>query len=256
MKRWVIVGFGVIVGLSVAQVTQITWLLPRGDASNSGFVTLPLQPPLAVLWSFIPPEPARVNRFPLVHDGERAFLVTPSSLYALSLVDGQLHEEWKTTNLPYGLTTPPVLAEGQVFVGTSQGEVLAFNAQTGAPAGSIALQRTTISALGAYEGFLVIGTSDGFVHCAPLSNLTDLHSLRLGAPVTTNFAFIPQKGGAIVCVGTASRLFFVNLTTEGGKVTLREIARPLPPAGGSLTDPVYDPTTGTVYLGAGEALAR
>ena len=256
MKRWVIVGFGVIVGLSVAQVTQITWLLPRGDASNSGFVTLPLQPPLAVLWSFIPPEPARVNRFPLVHDGEQAFLVTPSSLYALSLVDGQLHEEWKTTNLPYGLTTPPVLAEGQVFVGTSQGEVLAFNAQTGAPAGSIALQRTTINALGAYEGFLFIGTSDGFVHCAPLSNLTDLHSLRLGAPVTTNFAFIPQKGGAIVCVGTASRLFFVNLTTEGGKVTLREIARPLPPAGGSLTDPVYDPTTGTVYLGAGEALAR
>ena len=60
----------------------------------------------------------------------------------------------------------------------------------------------------------------------------------------------------MICVGTASRLFFLRLTKEGERVRLRELARPLPPAGGSLTDPVYDPATRTVYVGAGETLAR
>lgn len=257
MKRWGLFAFVIVTGMSLGQVAEIPWRLPRGDATNRGFVALPLSPPLAVFWSFVPPQPARVNRFPIVHDGQRAFLVTPNSLYALSLVDGQLNENWKTTNLPYVLTTAPVLADGRVYVGTSRGEVLAFDAETGAPAGTISLQQTTISALGTYDGYLFIGTSDGFVHCAPLGNLMESHSVRLGAPVTTNFAFIAQKEMTIVCVGTASRLFFLSLTMQGGRLTLRELSRPLPPAGGLLTDPVYDPTwTHTVYIGAGEFLAR
>jgi len=256
MKRWAIVGLGVIVGLSVASVAQITWQLPRGEATNSGFASLPLRPPLAVLWTFIPSEPARLNRFPLTHDGERAFLVTANNLYALSLVDGQPRENWRATNLPYLLTTPPILAGGRVFVGTSQGEVLAFDPETGAPLEGIALQQTAINALGTYGDYLFVGTSDGFVHWAPLSHLTDLQSLRLSSPIATNFAFIPFKDEAVICVGTASRLFFLRLTKEGERVRLRELARPLPPAGGSLTDPVYDPATRTVYVGAGETLAR
>lgn len=258
MKKWS-VGVGSVAVLAVGWLmaqSAVLWQLPRGDAHNSGFASLPIQPPLATLWSFIPLQPARVNRFSLVHDGQHAFLVTPNSLYALSLADGQINESWKTTELPHVFTTPPVVADGRVYIGTSRGEVLSFDVETGAPGPSIALKQVSINALGAHGGYLFLGTSDGFVHYAPLSNLTELRSARLGYGVTTNFAFADHKDRTVVVVGTTSRLFFLNFSDQPGAPTLRELARPLPPAGGPLTDPVYDPKTDTVYVGAGSSLAR
>lgn len=262
---------GVMLAASVllAQPSDILWQLPRGDERNSGFAPLGLRTPLSLFWYFLPLEPTRSNRFTITHDGQQIYLVTANTLICLDAFSGR-SKGWKTENLPYVFTTPPIVAEVQeqdgqrkrrLFVGTTQGEVLAFDPVTGAEVGRISFEQN-INSLGAYQGTLFIGTSDGYLHFIPLREREgklseEVRSVRLGYATTTAFAFGERKGGAFLCVGTSSqRLFFLQLQWGRDGLTLREYARPLLPAGSSLTDPVYDPQTDSVFVGASNFLIR
>ncbi len=260
MKRarvW-LVGTVLLAGLVTAQPSVISWTLPRGDERNSGVVALPLRPPLSLLWHFVPPQVRQHNRFAITHDGERAYLVTSNDLICLNLLDGRRYEEWKTENLPLIFTTPPVLASGLIFVGTSQGDVYAFNPVTGAHERTLSWERVSINALTAADQWLFIGTSDGFVHAVPLQGAAETPlRVALGYPVTTNFAVGRWKGGTFLCIGGGlQRLFFISLTEKGGQLQMRDYARTLLPAGTSLTDPVFDSQTETVLIGVGDHLVR
>ncbi len=271
MKRRICWVAGVVLaaGVLLAQPSDILWQLPRGDERNSGFAPLALRAPLSLFWYFLPPQPTRSNRFTITHDGQQVYLVTANSLICLDTFSGR-SKGWKTENLPYVFTTPPIVAEVQqqdgqrkrrLFVGTTRGEVITFDPVTGAEAGRIAFEQN-INSLGAYQGTLFIGTSDGYIHLLPLKE-TDgklsekVRSVRLGYATTTNFAFGERKGNAFLCVGTGSqRLFFFRFLPQRDGLTLREYARPLLPAGGSLTDPVYDPLTDSIFVGASNFLVR
>ena len=258
MSRKIFGGLAVmllVAGWLGAQVSTIVWQLPRGDERNSGFVSLPLRPPLSLLWHFVPPQPVRTNRFGFVHDGERAYMVTSNDLLCLNLVDAQRYE-WRTENLPIVFTTPPILAGGRLFVGTSQGDVIAFDPTTGAQLATLSWERVSINALGTAKGWLFIGTSDGFVHAAPVQGEGAVASVSLGYPITTNFAVGYWKGGTFLCVGGAQRLFFLSLTEKNGQLRMRDYARPLLPGGTSLTDPVFDPKTETILVGSGNYVVR
>ncbi len=252
-----LVGGVLVAGLLAAQPGTFSWSLPRGDERNSGVVNLPLRPPLTLFWHYVPTQVRQHNRLAITHDGERAFLVTSNDLICFSLFDARKYE-WKTENLPYSFTTTPILAGNRLFVGTSIGDVLVYDPLTGAQVATLSWERVSINALGVSDGWLFIGTSDGYVHAAPIEGTGGaLTQVGLGYPVTTNFAVGRWKGGTFLCVGGgAQRLFFISVTEKGGQVQLREYARPLLPAGTSLTDPVFDPQTETVLVATGNYLVR
>lgn len=259
VMAWIL-GVLLLVSVLMAQKSEVVWQFQRGDERNSGFLSMPLCPPLAAFWYFLPEEPARANRFGIVHDGQQIYLATASTLICVDMLDGQV--KWKK-ELPNVVNTPPILIAEKVFVGTTRGEVFSFDAPTGAPGPIISIGQVSINALTAHKGTLFIGTSDGHIYTFPLERLVEeqieeqLQGVRIGYGVATNFAIGERKGFSFLCVGTASqRLFFLQIIEKGERLTLREYARPLLPGGSAMTDPIYDPQTDSVFVGAGETLVR
>lgn len=244
-----------ILGVLLGQAPLTVWRLPRGDEQGSGFASLPLQPPLCSLWYFLPETPTQGSRFNMTHNGRRAYLVSATTIAFLDLATGQIIRE---EQLPVMITTVPVVIRDKVFVGTSQGEILSFDAETGVRGEAVELGRVAINGLGAYHDFLLVGTSDGYLFAIHSRDLTgELSGIRLGEAVATDILVGQGKGIAFACVGTVSqRLFFLRLQGGDKSLSFRPYSRLLLPPGASLTLPVYDPKTDSVFVGVGQRLLQ
>ncbi len=241
----------------LAQKPTLTWLSPRGYPYNNGFAYLSLEPPLAPLWYFLPLRPSRSHNRGVTSDGRFVYWTGPNTVTCLDLLTGSV--KWEQTDLPFTLIGAAVVGDDAIYVGTAQGDVISLNPlDQGRFGPALACGRVNVNSVGYYKGILFAGTSDGTVHYTPIrATGVSPGSFSIGYGPVTEFAFWDADNAIRFCVGTTSqRLFFFELSGEGGKARLRSYAHPLLPAGGNITDPSYHPEQDCVFVGVGEYVVR
>jgi outer membrane protein assembly factor BamB len=115
-------------------------------------------------------------------------------------VDGQPVELWQRS-LPGGLDSQPIIVDGQLIVATSDGEVTAVDAVTGADAWTYRLGMDVVSNPAAASGMLFVVTGDGVLHALSLAG----HAERWQEP-----GYLPEAtiavAGDLVLAGTPTAL--------------------------------------------------
>ncbi len=161
-----------LMGISLAlfsapRANAADWPLLRGNVQRSGVSEEKVTPPLSLLWRFTSaPQPKNPNAPAIV--GNTVYFASGSVasgggvVYALDVQTGAQKWRYPSTGglAGHSFQTAPLVADGFVYIGASDGKLYVLNAGNGELAQSFQTGGSITSSPAIYNGVLLFGSND------------------------------------------------------------------------------------------------
>lgn len=192
------------------------WFTYHGSSSLDGVSDSVLPDAPELLWKFKAPGP--VTATPVAADGRIYFTSVKGGLNAVDYAGKEL---WKVSIAPDSFTSPPLLAEGLLIVGTGKGILRAYDAGAGKEkwsydvGGSVSGSPNAIDLGGGKKGVVAISQGDGSLHGIDLAAGTALWKM----PAVERCDGSAGASGDFIVMGSCASALHVYSVKKSSKVT-------------------------------------
>jgi outer membrane protein assembly factor BamB len=223
LSPWGVLAAGAAL-LAVPGMGHASWLVYGGSPQHTGVATEALPAPLSVSWKHSTDYQKDNTASPIVA-GDMVYFVSKDRVYAVRSDSGEL--VWKSPSGDQPGTTQyrstPVLANGTLFVGNSDGGMYALDARTGAQKWKFVTGSTVRSHPLVLGNVLYFGSDDDYFYAINATTAELLWKIHATDDVATAATLAGDSDELIYFASTDGHLYAVNRTTGRRKWSARTV---------------------------------
>jgi outer membrane protein assembly factor BamB len=223
VSPWGVLAAGVAL-LALPTAGQANWSVYGGSPQHTGVATEVLPAPLSVSWKHATDYQKDNTASPIIV-GDTVYFVSKDRVYAVRVDTGELR--WKSPSGDQPGTTQyrstPVVANGTVYVGNSDGGMYALDARTGAQKWKFVTGSMVRSHPLIIGDVLYFGSDDDYFYAINANSAQLLWKVRATDDVATAATLAADSDELIYFASTDGHLYAVNRVTGRRKWSSRTV---------------------------------